>query len=435
MGGGFPGPHTVGVRDKSGEEKGSRMVLNVGLVSPYSWDVPGGVNRHVERLAAYLRERGHRVTVMAPDGRAGEGFYSAGTSVPVPANRSVANICFGPRAAARMRRFLAGAGFDVLHLHEPLIPSVSMLALLYSRAANVGTFHAAREVGSLGYLLARPLLRPLAERLHLRAAVSPAAMQLVSRYFPGEYRLLPNGVDTRLFHPRGPDLYGFVRQSLRPGAVEDGEGGGGGTSAEAGGQERSEEPEVDASLARRILGLDPRAFYLLFVGREEPRKGLHVLLRALPRIRETHPEVRLLVVGTEEAGRATEGVTWLGRLPDCLLPAAYRTAGIMVAPSLGKESFGIILLEAMACGVPLVASDIPGYRSVVEDGVQALLVPPGDPEALAAAVLHLVEDAALRRRLAEAGRARAEDFSWDRLVIEVEEAYLQALEIKASRGV
>ncbi|MDI6872770.1 MAG: glycosyltransferase family 4 protein [Actinomycetota bacterium] len=412
--------------------------MNIGLVSPYSWDVPGGVNRHVERLAAYLRERGHRVTIIAPGGEAGEGFYSAGRTVPVPANRSVANICFGPGAAARVRRFLAASRFDVLHLHEPLIPSVSMLALLYSRAANVGTFHAAREGGSLGYLLARPVLEPLVRRLHLRAAVSPAAVELVSRYFPGEYRLLPNGVDTQRFNPRGGNLFheiiGPHGTSKRLGECVGG-GWGAGEDAETVHWEgaRGSPSPAEGGLKRRISGLDPAAFHLLFVGRKEPRKGLHVLLRALPRVRREHPEVRLLVVGTDGGRRGEEGVTWLGRLPDELLPAAYRTAQVMVVPSLGRESFGIILLEAMACGVPVVASDIPGYRSVVEDGVQGLLVPPGDPEALASAILALVEDAHLRRRLAEAGRERAEEYSWERLVAKVEEAYREALETKALR--
>lgn len=358
------------------------------MVSPYSWDVPGGVNRHVEQLAGHLRRRGHRVTVIAPDGRSSEWFYSAGRSFAVLANRSVAHISFGPRTASRVRRCLVASSFDLLHLHEPLIPSVSMLALLYSRCANVATFHAAREGGSLGYRLASPLLRPLAARLHVKAAVSPPAEELVSRYFPGPYRILPNGVDAELFRPGGSDLLGG---------------------------------KIDGR---------PEHFHLIFVGRAEPRKGLDVLLRALPAVRSVHPEVRLLVVGTDGHGRREEGVLWLGRLDDREVPAAYRSAKVMVAPALGWESFGIVLLEAMACGLPVVASDIPGYRHVVQHGVQGLLVPPGDPDALAAAVLRLVEDAEERERMAAEARRRAELFSWDRLVEEVEEAYREAVELK-----
>jgi phosphatidylinositol alpha-mannosyltransferase len=355
--------------------------MNIGMVSPYDWDFPGGVNRHVEQLSRQLRSRGHQVTVIAPGGRGREDYFSVGGSFALPSNRSVAHLSFGPGTAARLKRFLSRNRFDLLHLHEPLIPSASFLALLFSRTANLATFHAAREGGSRGYALARPLLSPLAGKLHLRAAVSPAALELVSRYFPGDYRILPNGVDTDEFKPRG-------------GVLE----------ACAGGQTN-----------------------LLFVGRDEPRKGLRVLLEALPRVRERHPEVRLLVVGAERNGRDAEGVIWLGRLPDEKMPDAYRSAHIMVAPALGGESFGVILIEAMACGLPVVASDIPGYRAVVEEGVQGTLVPPGDARALADGLLGLVEDRGLRDGMARAALRRAEEFSWRRLVADVEEAYEAAI--------
>lgn len=354
------------------------------MVSPYSWDFPGGVNRHVEQLSAHLRRRGHEVTIVAPGGASGEGFRSAGGSFAVAANRSVAHLCFGPRVAARMRRYLADGRFDLLHLHEPLIPSVSMLALAFSRCANLATFHAAREDGSAGYRFARPLLAPLASRIHVRAAVSPSARELVSRHFPGEYRILPNGVDTDVFGPRGPAL----------------------------------------------TGLEGGTFNLVFVGRAEPRKGLGVLLEALPEVRKGHPEVRLLVVGAEGDGSEHDGVIWLGRVADGLVPDAYRSARVMVAPSLGSESFGIVLIEAMACGLPVVASDIPGYRAVVEDGVQGVLTPPRDAASLARALLDLIEDDARREAMAEAALARSRVFSWERLVEGVEEAYAEAVERK-----
>ncbi len=353
------------------------------MVSPYSWDFPGGVNRHVEQLSDYLRARGHAVTVIAPGGKGGDGFFSTGGSFQVSANQSVANIAFGPVTAARIRGLLRRTRFDVLHLHEPLIPSSSMLALMFSRSANLATFHAAREGGTLGYLLARPLLEPLVGRIDVRAVVSPAARDLVSRYFPGDYRVLPNGVDTRLFTPGGPALE----------------------------------------------GVEEDAFNLVFVGRPEPRKGLEVLLRALPLVREKHPEVRLLVVGAGEPEDRHAGVVWLGRLPDALIPAAYRSARIMVSPALGMESFGIVLIEAMACGVPVVASDIPGYRAVVEDGMQGLLFPPGDHTALAAVLSRLIEDGDERERMAAAAAERAKRFSWEDLVRDVESAYEDAIEI------
>jgi phosphatidylinositol alpha-mannosyltransferase len=323
------------------------------------------------------------VTILAPGGEDSEDYLSAGGSFAVSSNRSVANLSFGPRVAARVRRLVREGKYDLLHLHEPLIPSVSMLALLYSRSANMATFHAAREGGSLGYRLGRPLLNPLAKRLHLRAAVSPAALELVSRYFPAIYRILPNGVDTAVFKPGG----------------------------------------------HRLEGLDEEALYLIFVGRREPRKGLEVLLEALAVIRETNPEVRLLVVGAESGTNKEEGVVWLGRLEDELIPDSYRSARIMVSPALGWESFGIVLIEAMASGLPVVASDIPGYRAVVEDGVQGVLVPPGDAQALAEALLELIKDEKRRRLLSEAALERAANYSWDNLVGEVEEAYGEAVRI------
>lgn len=361
--------------------------MNIGMVTPYSWDLPGGVNRHVEQLSQSLRRRGHEVTIIAPGGSDGDGFISVGGSIPVHFNRSVANLSFGPRVAARIRRVLREADFELLHLHEPLIPSVSMLALYFSRAANLATFHAAREKGSLAYRAAAPLLRPLARRIDLRAVVSPAAHDLVGHSFPGEYTLLPNGVDTELFAPHGPVL-------------ED---------------------------------LEEGPFYLVFVGRPEPRKGLDVLLEAMPILRGAHPEVRLLVVGAEGGQRKAEGVVWLGRIADELVPAAYRSARIMVAPSLGGESFGIVLLEAMACGMTVVASDIPGYRAVLENGKYGRLVPPGDAAILAKTLAFLVEDEEERKTLSEAALLRAREYSWERLVVRVEEAYRAAVE-KHERG-
>jgi len=338
----------------------------------------------VEQLADHLRGRGHRVLVIAPGGQDGEVFFSVGGSFAVAANQSRANISFGPRVASRLRGLLRSEPFDALHLHEPLIPSTSMLGLFFSRCANLATFHAAREGGSVGYRLARPLLRQLACRIDVRAVVSPAARDLVSRYFPGDYRILPNGVDTAHFSPRGPALEEWMDEG----------------------------------------------FNLVFVGRDEPRKGLDVLLRALPLVRESHPEVRLLVVGVDEPASAHEGVAWLGRLADDLVPAAYRSARIMISPALGMESFGIVLVEAMACGVPVVASDIPGYRAVLEDGMQGKLFPPGDHRALADILSRLVEDGAAREAMAASAPARAEVFSWDNLVEDVEEAYREAIVIR-----
>ena len=361
------------------------IAMNIAMVSPYSWDFPGGVNRHVEQLSSQLRERGHQVMVIAPGGRESDEFHSAGKSFSIRFNRSVANLSFGPLAAAGMKRFLKEKKFDLLHLHEPLIPSTSMLALHYSDCANLATFHAAKEGGSAAYAAARPLLKLLARKIDLRVAVSEPAARLISRYLPGNYHIIPNGVDTSQYSPQGPPL----------------------------------------------PGLDPNLFYLLFVGRDEPRKGLDVLLEAFPKIRKSHPEVRLLIAGMANPTRKMDGVLWLGRLTDEQVPMAYRSAKMLVSPALGSESFGIILIEAMASGVPVVASSIPGYRTVIDDGIQGRLLPPGSSDELAGAVSGLIEETAVLADMSAAALRKSQEYSWQRLVLQVEEAYQEAI---ASHG-
>lgn len=362
--------------------------MNIAMISPYSWDVPGGVNKHVEQLSEYLRRRGHDVTVAAPGGCENGEYHRVGDSFSIRFNRSVANIAFGPRVTRDLKRFLEARDFELLHLHEPLVPSASMLALHYSRCANLATFHAAKEEGSRAYALARPLLEPMMRKIDVRVAVSEAARELVSRYFPGDYRIIPNGVDTARFSPDGD----------------------------------------------RLPGLEDGLFYLLFIGRAEPRKGLEVLLEAFPKIREKNPEARLLVAGAESPVRKMDGVIWLGRLTDGQVPMAYRSARLFVSPALGSESFGIILIEAMASGVPVVASGIPGYRAVVEDGRQGRLFSTGSSEELARAVIELMGQPNTLSRMADAALAKSRQYSWEVLVPRIEEAYMEAIENRTRRS-
>ncbi len=379
--------------------------MKIGIVTPYSWSHPGGVNEHVKGLYRKLREFGHSVRIIAPASGSAHpqpglridprDLLICGRTFPIRANASTAHIAFGPSIAHGLRRILRTEGFDVLHLHEPLIPSVSMLALLSSRCANVATFHAAREAGSAGYRLARPLLSRLLRRVDERIAVSESALRLAERYFPGLYRIVPNGVDTSIFHPGATSL-----------------------------------PE---------LGEAPTA---LFVGRFEPRKGLPVLLEAWPQVLARIPEARLVVIG-EGAGadpfaglgeRELASITRCGRLPEEDMPAYYRGASVLVSPATGSESFGIILVEAMATGTPVVASDIPGYGDVLGDSGAGTLFPPGDSSALAGAVSHLLSSPETLKRMGEAALARAEAFSWDRVAREVEEVYRSALGAANERG-
>lgn len=363
--------------------------MRIALVCPYAWDRPGGVQSHVRSLAAALRTRDHDVTVFAPH-TAGEGAAPGvtfvGKAVPVPANGSVAPLAFGPVVAAGLRRALADFDPDVMHLHEPLIPSLSWLALMASDAPAVGTFHASAE-WSLGYGIAKGALAPAMKKLAVKTVVSESARVLVSRYFPGAYVLTPNGVDTSSF------------ARARPVRHVDG-------------------PEV------------------LFFSRLEKRKGLEVLVRAMARV----PGATLVVAGSgpeEKAVRAlarslSVDAAWLGRVADEDVASTYKGADVYCAPALGGESFGIVLVEAMAAGAPVVCSDLPGFRAVTAGA--ARLVPPGDDESLAASLRAVLEDPAEAERMRREGAAAATRFDWDVLVPRVEEVYASAVTTQARRS-
>ncbi|MGH2700070.1 MAG: glycosyltransferase family 4 protein, partial [Actinomycetota bacterium] len=337
--------------------------MRIAIVCPYAWDRFGGVQTHVRAQAATLKERGHDVTVIAPqtwlaprppgDLEQVDEAVRVGRAVSIPANGSMAPIAFGPVAAVGIRRTLVELEPDVVHLHEPLIPSLSILALLNSHAPCVGTFHASSE-GSLAYWTARPLLKRAIERLRVRIAVSRPARDLIERYFPGHYEEIPNGVEVARYESA---------------------------------------PPVDLGAGRTVL----------FLGRFERRKGLEVLIQALTRIRDL--EARLVIVGTGPGERACRalarrldvGVDFVGGVHDDLKAGIFRSAGVYCAPALGGESFGIVLIEAMAAGTPVVCSDLPGFRTVAEGG--ATLVPPGDPGRLADALREVLTDEVRRKSM------------------------------------
>ncbi len=354
--------------------------MKVGIVCPYAWDRFGGVQSHIRALARALRTRGHTVEIIAPIVErppGDEGVTIVGRAVSVPANGSVAPIAFGPVAAAGMRRVLKAAAPDVLHLHEPLLPSLSLLALWNSEIPAVGTFHASAD-SNFGYRAGRVVLDRAVRRLAVRTAVSEAARELVERYFPGDYELTPNGIDVDRFASAEP-------------------------------LEMAGEKSV------------------LFLGRLEKRKGLEVLIRALgdsPR-----PGTVLTVVGAgpeEERCRRLAGdldvdARFIGRLSDEDVPRAYRGADLYCAPNLGGESFGIVLTEAMSAGTPVVCSDIPGFRAVASDA--AALVAPGDHRMLAGMIHEVLDDDDRAARMSVAGRDVAARFDWARLVEGVEALY------------
>jgi phosphatidylinositol alpha-mannosyltransferase len=354
--------------------------VRVVLICPYSLSLPGGVQGQVLGLARTLRQRGIAATVLGPcDGPPPEaGVISAGRSVPLAANGSVAPLALDPTTIRRTLDVLDAEQPDVLHLHEPLVPGPALTALMAGSVPAVGTFHASGRVPA--YVWLRPAVRAVARRIGIRTAVSPEARALAERWLGGACHVLPNGVEVERFAKAG-ELH------LPPGDAE-----------------------------RRAI---------LFVGRHEPRKGLDVLLEAFARLDR---DVVLWVAGegpntSALAASAPPGVEWLGRISDEELTQRLRAASVFCAPSLHGESFGVVLLEAMAAGTPVVASDISGYRDVARPEKEAVLGAAGDPAALADGLRRVLDDSTLAGRLVEAGAARAASFSMDRLAARYVDLY------------
>ncbi len=343
--------------------------MRVALVCPYSWSVPGGVQSHVAGLAGELRRRGHDADVLAPADAPAPGVVALGRSVPIPDNGSVQRVALSPAAIARTARALRRGRYDVVHLHEPMLPAACLTALALRPAPLVGTFHMVARARRW-YRVFAPLCRRALARLDVRIAVSEAARRYVAASCPGGYAIVPNGV-------------------ARP----------------------------DAAPARAPGG-PPR---VLFVGRPEPRKGLPVLLEAFASV---DGGARLELVGP--AGDFGERVTAHGRVDDARRTELLRRATVLCAPSLGAESFGVVLVEAMAAGVPVVASDLPAYRDVLPEAC-GLLVPPGDPRALASALRRVLADRGLRTRMAAAGPAAAARYDWQRVGSRILELYEEAI--------
>ena len=362
--------------------------MKIGLVCPYIYPESGGVAQHVRFLYENLRVRGHDVRILtASHGtqRASEGdILRIGVGFSMPANGSMGTLTFSPRYIGQVRELLERERFDLLHFHEPFVPFLSLFLLRESRSVNVATFHAYAGF-SPSYELGSRVMGGYAAKLHGRTAVSAAARHFIDRFFPGDYKVIPNGVDVPRF----------------AGAVP---------------------------IARWQDGVPN----VLFVGRLEPRKGVLDLLKAHRILRRTGSGNRLLIVGSgpqeREARRyvATRGlqeVEFLGRVSDAEKAQLFRTVDVYASPATGGESFGIVLLEAMAAGAPIVASDIHGYKGVVRRDREGLLVPPHEPKQLAKAIARLLGDPDLRAQMSTAGRLRAEQFSWPRVAARVEDYY------------
>jgi len=361
--------------------------MRVGIVCPYDWGTPGGVQVHVRDLAIALQRLGHTVSVLAPaetDTDVPDYVVSAGGSIALAYNGSKAKVSFGPRAARRVRRWLREGDFDVLHIHEPMSPSVSILSCWAARGPLVATWHSSME-RSRALSAMYPIAQTALEKVSARIAVSEAARQTLVEHMGGDAVLIPNGVDTSAFGTLPP---------------LDGWPGTGGS--------------------------------LFFIGRiDEPRKGLQILLEALPAVIDRHPDVRLLIAGpgdVEEFSSAldpavAEHVTFMGLVSEEEKIRAFVSADLYIAPNTGGESFGIVLLEAMASGTPVVASDIEAFARVLEDGEAGALFRNEDSADLAHVINELLDDPAHREKLAASGRERALEFDWQTVAARIVDVY------------
>jgi phosphatidyl-myo-inositol alpha-mannosyltransferase len=375
--------------------------VRIGIVCPYSWDVPGGVQFHIRDLAEYFIRLGHEVSVLAPaddDTPLPPYVVSAGRAVPVPYNGSVARLNFGFLSAARVRRWLHDGEFDVVHIHEPTSPSLGLLTCWAASGPIVATFHTSNP-RSRAMIAAYAILQAALEKISARIAVSEYARRTLVEHLGGDAVVIPNGVDVDF----------FARAKPKP-------------------EWQSEEARssVEGGGARRAGGT------IGFIGRiDEPRKGLPVLMNALPRILAERPQTRLLVAGRGDEEEAVESlpeelrprVQFLGMISDEDKARFLRSVDLYVAPNTGGESFGIILVEAMSAGAPVLASDLDAFAQVLDQGAAGELFPNEDSEALAEAALRLLGDPERRAELRERGSAHVRRFDWSTVGADILSVY------------
>jgi len=371
--------------------------VKIALVSPYDFAYPGGVTLHISYLERYFTRMGHEVKVIAPASKVvssfGDRFIPIGRPRPIPTSGSIARVTISPWLSPRVKAVLNQENFDIIHLHEPLMPMLCATVLRLSQTANIGTFHACH--GRPGYNFAKPIgkwiLRRWFRKLDGKIAVSKPAMEFAHGHFPGYYNIIPNGVDLDHFSPDVSPINEFCDGKVN----------------------------------------------ILFVGRLEKRKGLNYLIEAFKQVKQEISNSRLIIVGPGTRLRhkyekqvmrsGLKDVVFVGYVAYDELPRYYKTADVFCAPATGRESFGIILLEAMAVGKPIVASNIEGYASVVTHGVDGLLVPPEDKEMLAQALISLLTDQSLRQEMGAKGRIKALEYSWEHIAQNVLNYYVRVL--------
>lgn len=365
--------------------------LKIGIVCPYGWDTPGGVQIHIKELSQWLIAKGHEVSVLAPVTDEGQNIepwvVSAGRPISIPYNGAIAKVIFGPLASSRVKQWIANGNFDLLHLHEPAIPSLSLLAGWAGDGPMVATFHAAANPQKVANAIGT-MLDPLIERITAKIAVSEIARETLKDRFDTEAVVIPNGIDTSKFEGIG------VRSEWA---------------------------------LPNTLG---------FIGRfDEPRKGLAVLLAAIPKIAHKVPNLRILVAGPGNASdfeklvppELRERITFLGRISEIEKAQFFKSVSFYIAPNTGGESFGIILAEAMAAKTPIVASDLPAFTKLLDNGSAGALFASENSEDLADTIINLLDNQEMREKIAIAGYEKAKSFDWDSVGDQILSVYEMAL--------
>ena len=371
--------------------------MKIALVSPYDFAHPGGVTNHISALERHFTRMGHEVKVIAPASRAvstfGDRFIPIGKPRPIPSSGSIVRITISLRLAPTIKAVLDEEKFDIVHLHEPFMPMLCSAVLRFSDGPTIGTFHAcdARPGYQIGWPIGRLMLNRRQRKLDGKIAVSKPAMKFVSKYVPGYYNIIPNGIDIERFSPDVSPIEEFCDGKQN----------------------------------------------IVFVGRLEHRKGLKYLIKAYQQVKREIPSSRLIVVGPGTRLRkryekwirrhGLEDVVFVGYAPSEELPRYYKTADVFCAPATRGESFGIVLLEAMAVGKPIVATNIDGYASVVAHGEEGWLVPPKDSKELAQALISVLSDGKLRQQMGAKGRLKAEEYSWEHVAQRVFDYYVRVL--------
>ena len=372
--------------------------MKIALVSPYDFSHPGGVGRHITALYNSFIPMGHEVKVIAPASREvndfGEHFIRIGRPFPIPASDSIIRVPISLHLAPAIKKVMAEEKFDVVHLHEPFMPMLCSATLRFSNTVNIGTFHAVQ--GKPGYGFARPIstwmLERRARKLHGHIAVSKPAADYVSKFVPAEYEIIPNGVDLTYFRPDVPLIQEYCDGKLN----------------------------------------------IVFMGRLEFRKGINYLLKAFLEVKNQMPNTRLIICGPGTRLRKRyeqwvkdvrlQDVVFTGMVSYDQQPSYYRTADIFCAPATSRESFGMILLEAMATGRPVVATNIEGFAAVVTYGEEGLLVPPMTVRPLADALLKLLNDKQLRLQMGQKGLVTAQKYAWEGIAARLLVYYSQTIE-------